>query len=76
MISPYDHGPGGDRPPPTGSTIWWAIRTVAVIAAVVLGCVGFTGAMQSATMQCHGVSYRGCATLVIADLSGKSEPDQ
>lgn len=65
---------GADRPAPAGRAIWWVVRTVAVVGATVLGCVGFAGVMQSAAMQCHGVGYRGCATLVIDDLTGKPGP--
>jgi hypothetical protein len=69
-----DRGIGVHRPAPAGSTLWWMVRTVAVVATTVLGCVGFTGVLQSAAMQCHGVGYQGCATLVIDDLTGKSRP--
>ena len=52
-----------------------AIRTVALVGAVVLGCAGLTGVMQSAGLQCHDVGYRSCATLVLDDLTGKSTAD-
>ncbi|MGX6600553.1 hypothetical protein ACWKSP_00230 [Micromonosporaceae bacterium Da 78-11] len=69
-----DHGTGVARPAPSGNTVWWAVKALAVVAATVFGCVGFAGVAQSAGLRCHDVSHRACLAMVVDDLTGKTEP--
>lgn len=66
------HGPY--RPAPSGSTIWWTIKAVALVGMLMLGCVGFAGALQSAGLNCHDIGRRACLALVVDDLTGKTPP--
>ncbi|WP_249999270.1 hypothetical protein [Actinoplanes sp. M2I2] len=65
---------GDDRPAPRGSTVWWTVRAVVVVAAMVLGCVGWAGVMEATSAHCYGVSKRMCLSLVVDHLTGSTPP--
>ncbi|WP_250031288.1 hypothetical protein [Paractinoplanes maris] len=69
-----DQGPGPDRPAPSGSTVWWTVKAVAVVAAVVLSCVGFAGVLEASSAHCYEVSKRVCFSRVIDHLTGETAP--
>ncbi|MBL7258655.1 hypothetical protein [Paractinoplanes lichenicola] len=47
---------------------------IVLFAALVLGCVGFGGAMQTASLYCHDVGKRTCLGLIVNDLTGQPMP--
>ena len=69
-----DRGSGIEPPAPQGSTIWWTIRAVAIVAATVAVCVGFAGVLESTGRLCQCMDRRACFFLVVDDLTGKSKP--
>lgn len=51
-----------------------ALLAAAVLAAVMITCVGFGGALQSASAHCHGIKTRVCLAIVFDDLTGRAKP--
>jgi hypothetical protein len=73
VAEPVEHEPVGDRSAPSGGTVWWTVKAVAVVAAVLLTCVGVAGVVEG-SQGCYGLPKRVCLALVIDHLTGKTAP--
>lgn len=58
---------------PSGTTGWWVVKAFVVVATMMLGCVGFAGALER-SQDCREISKRACLTLVVGHLTGTAPP--